>query len=75
MSQYSNYPQNYESPEQVCRRLMANHGDVGKVREIVSMSGCTDSTKKECYDFLDTLEQRQTDALVVDGDTSDIGGY
>jgi hypothetical protein len=74
-NKYSEYPQNYDGPEQICRRLMANHGDIGKIREIISMSGCTNATKMGCYDFLDELEAPAVDVMAVNGDVYDIGEF
>jgi hypothetical protein len=74
-SKYSEYPQNYEGPEHICRRLLTNHGDIGKVREIISMSECTNATKRECYDFLDTIGAPVVDVMAVNGDVYDIGEF
>ena len=74
-NKYSEYPQNYYGPEQICRRLLTNHGDIGKVREIISMSECANATKRECYDFLDALEAPVADVVAVNGDVYDIGEF
>jgi hypothetical protein len=74
MIAYRNYPQNPESMEEVVRRIAATRG-IEDARHAVSMSDISTDEAQRLHDMLDSLEPRQSDAMAVEGDISDMGGY